>query len=62
MRETQFFVTTNSILCDNELNSFVKAINYLDQNRNVLLSMKKESIKLSQRFSIEKINEWFCSL
>lgn len=52
----------NSILCDNELNSFVKAINYLDQNRNVLLSMKKESIKLSQRFSIEKINEWFCSL
>lgn len=52
----------NTIFCENNVDSFVKAINYLSNNKEILLEMKKESIELSSKLSIENIHYWFCNL
>ena len=48
--------------CDNTKNSFVKGIQSLVEDRGKLSLMKSESLKLSERFNIAKIDEWFSML
>ena len=52
----------NAIFCDNTKNSFVKGIQSLVEDRGKLSLMKSESLKLSERFNIAKIDEWFSML
>lgn len=48
----------NAIFCENKVDSFVKAINYLAENPNQVLHMKKASLRQSDKFSIVNINKW----
>lgn len=52
----------NAIFCNNNTNEFVSAIRVIERNRHKLEMMKEESISLSKKFSIEKVDEWFSSL
>lgn len=52
----------NTIFCDNNISSFVHALELLNSDRNIVLSMKKESLRLSKKLTIEKLNDWFSSI
>lgn len=53
---------TNSILCENTKNSFIRAIKILSRDSNRVLKMRESSIELSQRLHIENVHKWFSSL
>lgn len=52
----------NTIFCENTPKSFIKAISTLVNDDEKVLKMKKASIELSKRLTIENINNWFNSL
>lgn len=52
----------NAIFCNNTIDSFVNAIRMLNSDRNIVLNMKKESLRLSNNFTISKLNNWFSSI
>lgn len=52
----------NTIFCDNTISSFVHALELLNSDRNIVISMKKESLKLSKKITIEKLNDLFSSI
>lgn len=52
----------NTIFCENTPESFVKAISNLVNDDERVLEMKKASIELSKRLTIENVNGWFNSL
>lgn len=52
----------NAIFCENNVESFVNAINSLASNPDKVLPMKQHSIEKSERLHIDKVHEWFCSL
>lgn len=52
----------NALFCSNDSDSVISAINYLNENRDYVLKMKKNSLGKSQMLHINHINEWFCSL
>ncbi len=52
----------NSILCKAQVESYIFAIDYLHNNRQVLSEMKKSSLVRSRKFSIENVHKWFMSL
>ena len=53
---------SNAIFCDNTVESFVHALKVLHNDRSRVSEMKKESLKLSQALTIEKLNDWFSSI
>lgn len=52
----------NTVFCENTADSFVKQINYLSENPKKVLEMKKQSLKKSSTFVINKVNDWFNAL
>lgn len=52
----------NTIFCQNTPELFIKAIHQLIGNKQRILDMKRASIECSKRLTIDKVNEWFCSL
>lgn len=52
----------NAIFCNNNVDSFVQALDLLNLNRDRVLKMKQESLLLSQALVIEKLNDWFSSI
>lgn len=52
----------NAIFCDNNVESFVNAINSLASNPDKVLPMKQHSIEKSKCLHIDRVHEWFCSL
>ena len=52
----------NTIFCENNVDSFINAIETLNSDKDRVLKMKKESLKLSQIFTIEKLNNWFSNI
>lgn len=53
---------SNTIFCKNSADSVISAISHLSEHKDLVYSMKKESVKASKRLHIDKIHEWFCSL
>lgn len=53
---------SNALFCENNYQSFVKALNALNNDRAKVLRMKKSSLELSQKLHIENVNMWFNSL
>ncbi len=54
--------SSNALFCNNEVDSFVTAINQLVRNPEMILSMKLSSLENSKRFSISNVDKWFDSL
>lgn len=52
----------NTIFCNNTVSSFVHALELLNSDRNNIVNMKKESLRLSKELTIKKINDWFSSI
>lgn len=52
----------NAIFCNNNIDSFVQALDLLNLDRKRVLKMKEESLRLSQELTIEKLNAWFSSI
>lgn len=52
---------SNAIFCSDK-KSIIDGISYLNNNREKLFQMRNESVRLSKRFSIENVNQWFSSL
>lgn len=52
----------NCFFCNNDVDSFVKAISLLSKSREKVLEMKTKSILLSQKLNIDNVSNWFSSL
>ena len=52
----------NALFCDNDVESFVSAINFVVLNHSMVMNMKRESLNIIRKFSIENTHKWFCSL
>lgn len=52
----------NTIFCNNTVSSFVHALELLNSDRNNIVNMKKESLRLSKELTIKKLNDWFSSI
>ena len=53
--------TNNAIFCDNRVDAFVDAINSLNDKEKIR-RMKKSSLDIVRRFSIENTHEWYSHL
>ena len=53
---------SNSILCKNDVESFVDNIHILAESRDLQEKLKKNAVERSKSFSIEKVHEWFSKL
>lgn len=51
----------NALFCQNEVESIVKAINHLNQDRKLLNRFKQNSLVYSNRLRIEEVDKWFSS-
>lgn len=52
----------NTLFCNNESKSFINAINYLDNNHEIVMKMKENSLESSHRLNIENVHKWFNEL
>lgn len=52
----------NTLFCNNSAQSFIDAINYLNNNHEVVMKMKEVSLKDSHRLNIENVHKWFNEL
>lgn len=57
-----YCTTENAIFCQNTVDDFVKAINYLSTHRAEVEVMKNAALQQAKCFSVENVNEWFSSL
>lgn len=53
---------SNAIFCSNTKESFIEAIKSLSRSPSHLVEMRKASIKKIDKFTIDKVHEWFNNL
>ena len=54
--------SSNAIFCENTLDSFVKAVNILSSDPQLVFDMKKSSYNKANRYTIKHIDRWFDSI
>lgn len=52
----------NTLFCTNDVDSLVNSVLILSSDTQRVFEMKKKSLELSRRLSIEKVHEWFSFL
>lgn len=53
---------SSALFCNNEASDFVRAVNRLHADRSLLRLLRKNAFAQSQRFSIDKVHDWFCNI